>query len=111
MKMNSSKAGLTASATSNLALVLAALGLFQCERTAVFGPKLPDKAHYRVHHLGTYSSKLDEEKEIEGTIFQTTLSFDLERRRRPDGNCAASWIPFRPGDTTSSPCPTSWRRR
>ncbi|HKP97643.1 MAG TPA: hypothetical protein VJ385_18010 [Fibrobacteria bacterium] len=78
--MNSSRADRAASAVRNGALIVAALGLFQCERTAVFNPKPPDKAHYRVHHLGTYSSKLDEEKEIEGTIFQTTLSFDLERQ-------------------------------
>jgi hypothetical protein len=61
------------------ALVLLALGLFRCERTAVYAPKAPDNARFRVFHLGTYSSKLDEEKEIEGTIFQTTLSYELGR--------------------------------
>ena len=61
-------------------LLLAGLGLVQCERTAVFHPKQPDQAHFRVYHLGTYSSKVDEDKEIEGTIFQTTLSFDLEKK-------------------------------
>lgn len=61
------------------ALFLIALGIVQCERTAVYAPKLPDSANIRVSHLGTYSSKLDEEKEIEGTIFQTTLSFDFKR--------------------------------
>jgi hypothetical protein len=61
------------------ALVLLAFGLFRCERTAVYAPHPPDSARFRVFHLGTYSSKLDEEKEIEGTIFQTTLSFGLDR--------------------------------
>ena len=60
-------------------LALLALLLLQCERSAVYAPKTPDSARFRVFHLGTYSSKLDEEKEIEGTIFQTTLSFDLQR--------------------------------
>lgn len=60
-------------------LVLLALGLFHCERTAVYSPKTPDSSHFRVFHLGTYSSKLDEEKEIEGTIFTSTLSYDLKR--------------------------------
>ncbi|GEM_PF-1861434 len=62
-------------------LALLALGLMHCERTAVFDPKRPDQAQFRVFHLGTYSSRLDEEKEIEGTIFQTTLSFDLQRKQ------------------------------
>ncbi len=83
------------------ALILASLGLFQCERTAVFTPVLPENAHYRVYHLGTYSSKLDEEKEIEGTIFQTTLSLDLQRqgsgwllRRRLDTMVAKGYHKF-----------------
>ena len=62
------------------ALLSLALGLFHCERTAVYDPKTPDTAHFRVFHLGTYSSKLDEEKEVEGTIFQTTLGFDFEKQ-------------------------------
>lgn len=61
-------------------LLVAALAFVRCERTVVFTPMPPDHARYRVYHLGTYSSKLDEEKEIEGTIFQTTLSFDLEKQ-------------------------------
>jgi hypothetical protein len=77
---------------SYLSLILAASGLVQCERSAVFNPKYPDQAHYKVYHLGTYSSKLDEEKEIQGTIFQTTLSFDLERQ-------GAGWLLHRKLDT------------
>jgi hypothetical protein len=61
------------------ALLLLALGVCHCERSAVYAPKTPDNARFRIFHLGTYSSKLDEEKEIEGTIFQTTLSCDLKR--------------------------------
>jgi hypothetical protein len=61
------------------AAVLLAFGLSGCERTAVYAPKAPDSARFRVFHLGTYSSKLDEEKEIEGTIFQTTLSYQMAR--------------------------------
>ncbi|MDQ3002621.1 MAG: hypothetical protein M3Y08_15330 [Fibrobacterota bacterium] len=64
----------------NAILIMVGLGLFQCERTAVYDPKSPDNAHYRVFHLGTYSTKLDEENEREGTIFQTTTSFDLEKQ-------------------------------
>lgn len=64
------------------AAVIGCLGLIQCERNTAFNPKIPDKTHYRVFHLGTFSSQLNEEKEIEGTIFQTTLSFDLEREGR-----------------------------
>jgi hypothetical protein len=79
-------------AVLNALLALTGLGLLQCERTAVFNPKPPEKSHFRVYHLGTYSSKLDEEKEIEGTIFQTTLSFDLERKD-------AGWILRRKLDT------------
>jgi hypothetical protein len=75
-----------------LALACASLGLIQCERTAVFNPKPMETAKFRVHHLGTFSSKLDEEKEIEGTIFQTTLSFELERK-------APGWILRRKLDT------------
>jgi hypothetical protein len=62
------------------AIALAALGLIQCERTVVFNPKYPDQARFTVSHLGTYSSKLDEEKELQGTIFETTLSYALERK-------------------------------
>lgn len=80
MKTSITRAKSAADLACKAALIFAALGLFQCERSAVFTPKIPDKAHYRVFHLGTYSSKLDEEKEIEGTIFQTTLSFDLEKQ-------------------------------
>ena len=65
---------------ATLLLAMAGLTLVQCERKAVFQPQRPDQAHFRVYHLGTYSSKVDEEKEIEGTIFQTTLSFDLEKK-------------------------------
>lgn len=61
------------------AALIGCLGLFQCERNSAFNPKIPDQTHFRVFHLGTYSSQLSEDKEIEGTIFQTTLSFDLER--------------------------------
>jgi hypothetical protein len=75
-----------------LALACASLGLIHCERSAVFDPKPMEPAKFRVYHLGTYSSKLDEEKEIEGTIFQTTLSFDLERK-------APGWILRRKLDT------------
>ncbi len=67
-------------AARTAALLSLALGLFDCERTAVYAPKAPDSAHFRVFHLGTYSSKLDEEKEVEGTIFQTTLAYDLEKQ-------------------------------
>jgi len=72
-------AGHGAARARKAALVLLALGLFHCERSAVYSPKTPDSSHFRVFHLGTYSSKLDEEKEIEGTIFTSTLSFDLKR--------------------------------
>jgi hypothetical protein len=78
-----------------LAVMLTAFGLFQCERTAVFNPVPPENAHYRVHHLGTYSSKLDEEKEIEGTIFQTTLSYTLEKQ----GGQGNGWLLHRKLDT------------
>jgi len=73
-------------------LLAASLGLIQCERTVVYQPQRPDTAHFKDFHLGTYSSKLDEEKEIEGTIFQTTLSFELERQ----GN---GWLLHRKLDT------------
>jgi hypothetical protein len=77
---------------SYLSLILAASGLIQCERSAVFNPKYPDKAQYKVYHLGTYSSKLDEEKELQGTIFQTTLSYDLEKQ-------GTGWLLHRKLDT------------
>jgi hypothetical protein len=76
-KMTNPHAGAPrASRFRTAALVLLALGLFRCERTAVYNPKAPDSARFRVFHLGTYSSKLDEEKEIEGTIF---LSYRMAR--------------------------------
>lgn len=78
--MNTTGARLAASMARGALLILAASGLMHCERTAVFNPAPPGKLHYRVFHLGTYSSKLDEEKEIEGTIFQTTLSYDLDKQ-------------------------------
>lgn len=62
------------------AVVLAGISLFQCELSSVYDPKLPDNAQFRVFHLGTYSSKLEEEKELEGTIFQTTTSFVMEKQ-------------------------------
>ncbi len=71
---------------------LASLGLLACERTAVFQPKRPDTAHFQVFHLGTYSSKIDEDKEIEGTIFQTTLSYSLEKQ-------GSGWLMNRKLDT------------
>jgi hypothetical protein len=61
------------------ALVSLSLGLVNCDRTVTYDPKPPESANYSVFHLGTYSSKLDEEKEIEGTIFQTTLSFEMRK--------------------------------
>lgn len=65
--------------TGSLCLSLA---LFACERTATFQPNPPDKAEFRIDHLGTYSSKLggEDEKEIQGTIFQTTLSGTWEKQ-------------------------------
>ena len=62
-----------------LALVVLPL-LPGCQSTA-YNPVFPDKAAFKVHHLGTYSSKLtgDEEKELQGTIFQTRLAYDLEK--------------------------------
>jgi len=62
------------------AMVIGCFAFIQCDRTAVFNPEYPDQAEFRVFHLGTYSSKLDEEKEREGTIFQTTNSFTLEKQ-------------------------------
>lgn len=61
-------------------LALSLLLLSGCQSTA-YQPAFPDKAAFKVHHLGTYSSKLvgEEEKEIQGTIFQTRLSFNLEK--------------------------------
>ena len=53
--------------------------LIQCDSTYVYQPKIPDHAAFKVSHLGTYSSKIDEEKELEGTIFQTTLSYQWEK--------------------------------
>ena len=61
-------------------MAIFAMGIVQCELTTIYQPKRPDKAHIRVDHLGTYSTKLDEEKEVQGTIFQTTLSYDLEKQ-------------------------------
>ena len=83
---------------SNLIKVIfafTALGLVHCERTAVFNPKFPDQAKFRVSHLGTYSSRLEEEKEMQGTIFETTVSFELERR-------APGWILRRRLDTLNA---------
>lgn len=59
-----------------------ALGLLHCELKTSFTPVLPDKAEFHVYHLGTYSTKMagDEEKETQGTIFQTTLSYRLEKQ-------------------------------
>ncbi len=70
----------------------AGLSFWQCERTVVFAPKVPDSAHFRDFHLGTYSTKYDEDKEIEGTIFQTTLSFDLKKE-------SGGWLWHRKLDT------------
>jgi hypothetical protein len=63
-------------------LSLLAMGLWQCELKTRFNPKLPDKAAYKVFHLGTYSTKMagDDEKEMQGTIFQTTLSFEFDKQ-------------------------------
>jgi hypothetical protein len=74
---------------------MASLGVIQCERTAVFDPKPPDQARFRVSHLGTYSSKLDEEKEILGTIFETTVSWEWDRK-------APGWVLQRRLDTLNA---------
>jgi hypothetical protein len=67
--------------THSALLLLLALGLWQCEIKARFTPALPDKASFKVFHLGTYSTKMagDEEKETQGTIFQTTLSYEFTK--------------------------------
>jgi hypothetical protein len=62
-----------------LFLLIASLALVHCERTVTYHPQRPDAAHFSVYHLGTYSSKVDEEKEIQGTIFQTYLANELEK--------------------------------
>lgn len=60
--------------------VAAALCLVQCQSTE-YHPAFPDKASFKVHHLGTYSSKLaGEEKEQQGTIFETRLAFEMEKQ-------------------------------
>jgi hypothetical protein len=78
-KMTIPHAGALRALCALTAALVLSFGLSACERTAVYSPKVPDSARFRVFHLGTYSSKLDEEKEIEGTIFQTTLSFEMDR--------------------------------
>jgi hypothetical protein len=76
---------------SSLLLFLLALGLWQCELKTRFVPKLPQKAAFRVSHLGTYSTKLagDDQKEVQGTIFQTTLSFTWTASASPAAPGAA----------------------
>ena len=61
-----------------IAIALALVGCQSKEYRIAF----PDKAEFKVHHLGTYSSKLagEEEKEVQGTLFQTRLSFRLEKQ-------------------------------
>lgn len=61
--------------------IAVALALVQCQSTD-FKPAFPDRAAFKVHHLGTYSSKLtgEEEKEMQGTIFHTRLTYDLEKQ-------------------------------
>ncbi len=73
-------------------LALASLNFIQCQNTSEFVPHQPDQAHFLVYHLGTYSSKIDEEKEIEGTIFQTTLNYHLDKK-------GGEWILRRACDT------------
>ena len=55
--------------------------LVQCQSTE-FRPALPDKASFKVHHLGTYSTKIsgDDQKEVQGTLFQTRLAYQLEKQ-------------------------------
>ncbi len=62
------------------AIAFTSLNFIQCQNTSQFNPTRPDRAHFLVYHLGTYSSKIDEEKEIEGTIFQTTLNYQLDKK-------------------------------
>lgn len=64
-----------------LGWVVVVLVLVQCQST-VYQPAFPDKAAFKVHHLGTYSSKLagEEQKEVQGTIFQTRQSYALEKQ-------------------------------
>lgn len=55
--------------------------LLACQ-SAEFQPAFPEKSTFKVHHLGTYSSKLigENEKEQQGTIFETRLSYTLEKQ-------------------------------
>lgn len=67
-------------ATSAAGLLLV-LGLLSCQKTALQTTGFPDKAAFKVHHLGTYSTKLagEDNKEAQGTIFETRLAFTLEK--------------------------------
>src|SRR5690242_2928276 len=58
-----------------------ALLLVRCQNTE-YQPAFPDKAAFKVHHLGTYSTKRagEEEKEVQGTIFQTRQAYTLEKQ-------------------------------
>jgi hypothetical protein len=69
------------------------LVLIQCQGKE-YRPAFPEKAAFKVHHLGTYSTKLAgvEEKEVQGTIFQTRLSYRMEKQ-------GSGWLVHRRLDT------------
>lgn len=73
-----------------MAIALAFVG---CQSTE-YRPAFPEKADFKVHHLGTYSTKRvgEEEKEVQGTIFQTRLSYRLEKQ-------GSGWLVHRHLDT------------
>jgi hypothetical protein len=53
------------------ALLVAPLALlWQCSRVD-YQPSPPDQATLSIHHLGAYSSQIGEDKEVQGTLFQT----------------------------------------
>lgn len=76
-----------------LGCVAIILGLVKCQ-SAEFKPAFPEKASFKVHHLGTYSTKLvgENEKEMQGTLFQTRLSFQLQKQ-------GSGWLLHRRLDT------------
>lgn len=74
------------------ALVALAALLFACNKLD-YKPVLPAEAVLKIYHMGAYSSQMpDDEKEVQGTLFQT--QWKLSYKKQGDG-----WLVHRQLDT------------
>ncbi len=78
--MKLSKSDLPYFLAIRLSLFLVLGFISACRQEVNFHPVRPQHAIMHINHLGTYSSKVEEEKEVEGTVFQTNITYVLDKK-------------------------------